>query len=168
MGDKVNLASSDAVKKLQDMAKEVRVCMFCTYDSSNRLQTAPMSANKVDDDGNIWFISDKNSKRNTDLAGNNTTDLIFGDPAKENYISVHGTSEILFDKEIIKELWNPIIKTWFQGGVDDPNISVIKVTTDDAYYWDTKHGKMVSFIKIMAGAVTGKTMDDGIEGKLSL
>lgn len=168
MGDKVNLASQDAVKKLQAMAKEVRVCMFCTYDIDNRLQTAPMSANKVDEEGNIWFISDKNSKRNEDLASNATTDLIFGDPAHENYIAVHGSGEVLYDKERIKELWNPIVKTWFQGGVDDPNISVIKVTPDDAYYWDTKHGKMVSFLKIVAGAITGKTMDDGVEGKLAL
>ncbi len=168
MGDKVNLANQEAVKKLQDMAKEVRVCMFCTYDSNNRLQTAPMSTNKVDDEGNIWFISDKNSQRNEDLASNTTTDLLFGDPAKENYISVHGSSEVLYDKEIIKELWNPIVKTWFQGGVDDPNISAIKVTPSEAYYWDTKHGKMVSFLKIIAGAVTGKTMDDGVEGKLAL
>ncbi len=168
MGDKVNLANQEAVKKLQEMAEEVKVCMFCTYDATNRLQTAPMSANKVDDEGNIWFISDKNSKRNEDITGNDTTDLIFGDPSKENYISVHGSSEILFDKEIIKELWNPIVKTWFQGGVDDPNISVIKVMTEEAYYWDTKHGKMVSFLKIITGAVTGKTMDDGVEGKISL
>lgn len=168
MGDKVNLANHDAVKKLQEMTKEVRVCMFCTYDANNRLQTAPMSANKVDNDGNFWFISDKNSKRNEDLAKNTTTDLLFSDPSRENYISVHGSSEIIFDKEIIKELWNPLIKTWFQGGTDDPNISVIKVTPDEAYYWDTKHGKMVSFLKIIAGAVTGKTMDDGIEGKLTV
>ena len=168
MGDKVNLANQEAVKKLQDMAKEVRVCMFCTFDSSNQMQTAPMSVNKVDDNGSLWFISDKNSKRNEDISGNDTTDLIFGDPAKENYISVHGSSEILFDKEVIKELWNPIVKTWFQGGVDDPNISVIKVTPDEAYYWDTKHGKMVSFLKIITGAITGKTMDDGVEGKLTL
>ncbi len=168
MGDKVNLANNDAVKKLQEMAKEVRVCMFCTYDEDNRLQTAPMSASKVDNDGAFWFISDKNSKRNEDLAANKTTDLIFGDPAKENYISVHGNGEIIFDKDIIKELWNPIAKTWFQGGVDDPNISVIKVMPDEAYYWDTKHGKMVSFLKILAGAVTGKTTDDGVEGKLTV
>ena len=168
MGDKVNLSNQEAIKKLQDMAKEVKVCMFCTYDSSNRLQTAPMSTNKVDDNGDFWFISDKNSKRNEDIKSNDITDLIFGDPAKENYISVHGSSQLLFDKDIIKELWNPIVKTWFQGGVDDPNISVIKFTPDDAYYWDTKHGKMVSFLKIVAGAVTGKTMDDGVEGKLTL
>lgn len=168
MGDKVNLANQDAVKKLQDMAKEVRICMFCTYDANNRLQTAPMSANKVDDEGNLWFISDKNSQRNQDLTTNSTTDLIFGDPSNENFVSVHGSSEILYDKQLIKELWNPIAKTWFQGGVDDPNISIIKVTPNDAYYWDTKHGKMVSFLKIAVGAITGKTMDDGVEGKLTI
>ncbi len=56
MGDKINLANQDAVTKLQSMAKEVKVCMFCTYDANNRLQTAPMSANKVDDEGVLWFI----------------------------------------------------------------------------------------------------------------
>ncbi len=168
MGDKVNLTNQDAIEKLRDMAEEVRICMFCTYDASHRLQTAPMSANKVDEEGNLWFISDKNSKRNEDLTTNVTTDLIFGDPSKENFISVHGTSEIIYDKELVKELWNPIAKTWFQGGVDDPNISIIKVTPHDAYYWDTKHGKMVSFLKIAVGALTGKTMDDGVEGKLKL
>ena len=168
MGDTVNLANQDAIKKMQDMAKDVKICMFCTYDSTNRLQTAPMSANKVDDAGVFWFLSDKNSKRNEDLQSKDETDLIFGDPSAINFISVHGKSEILFDKEIIKDLWNPIAKTWFQGGVDDPNLSVVKFTPDDAYYWDTKHGKMVSFLKIAVGAVTGKTMDDGVEGKLTV
>ncbi len=167
MGDKKNLANEEAIEKLQKMAEDVKICMFCTYDSTHRLQTAPMSVNKVDDDANFWFISDKNSKRNEDLAANDITDLIFGDPSNENYISVHGRSEVLFDKDIIKDLWNPIVKTWFQGGVDDPNVSVIKFTPDEAYYWDTKHGKMVSFLKIITGAVTGKTMDDGIEGKMT-
>lgn len=168
MGDKVNLENKEAIQKMQDMATDVKICMFCTYDTNNRMQTAPMSANKVDVNGVFWFLSDKNSKRNEDLSSNGVTDLIFGDPSKENYISVHGNSEVLFDKEIIKELWNPIVKTWFQGGVDDPNISVIKFTPDEAYYWDTKHGKMVSFLKIITGAIVGKTMDDGIEGKLTL
>ncbi|MEO7834943.1 MAG: pyridoxamine 5'-phosphate oxidase family protein, partial [Ginsengibacter sp.] len=50
----------------------------------------------------------------------------------------------------------------------DPNISVIKVIPENAYYWDTAHGKMISLLKIAASVVSGKTMDDGVEGKLEI
>ncbi|TKK65984.1 general stress protein [Ilyomonas limi] len=168
MGDKQNLSNQDAVKKMKDLAEEVKICMFCTYDAQQVMQTAPMSANQIDDDGTFWFLSAKDSTRNRDIQANSTTDLIFAQPSKENYLSVHGKSEIVYDKQKIADLWNPIVKTWFTGGKDDPNISIIKFTPDEAYYWDTKHGKMVSFLKIVAGAVLGKTMDDGIQGKLKV
>ena len=74
----------------------------------------------------------------------------------------------MYDKEKIKELWEPIVKTWFQEGTDDPHISVIKVTPKEGYYWDTKHGKLVALAKMVASMVSGKTMDDGIEGKIKL
>ncbi len=80
---------------------------------------------------------------------------------------MEGNDVITEDKNKIDELWTPIIKTWFQEGKDDPNLTLLKVTPAEAYYWDTKHGKMVSFAKMMASIVVGKTMDDGIEGKLN-
>jgi general stress protein 26 len=67
---------------------------------------------------------------------------------------------------LIKELWEPILKTWFTDGVDDPRITVIHVKTNEGYYWDNKHGNAVALMKMAAGAVLGKTMDDSIEGRL--
>ena len=58
-------------------------------------------------------------------------------------------------------------KAWFDGK-RDPDISLIKIVPDTAYYWDTVHGKMVSLIKIAISAVSGKKMDDGVEGKIDL
>ena len=68
----------------------------------------------------------------------------------------------------IKELWEPVIKTWFTKGVDDPRITVIKVTPKEGYYWDNKHGNAVAGAKMIIGAMIGKTLDDSIEGKLDL
>jgi hypothetical protein len=36
-----------------------------------------------------------------------------------------------------------------------------------AYYWDNKHGSAVAGVKMLVGAVVGKTLDDSIEGKLA-
>ena len=67
---------------------------------------------------------------------------------------------------MIKELWEPILKTWFTEGIDDPRITAIRVTPTDGYYWDTKHGNAVAGVKMMIGAMIGKTLDDSIEGTL--
>ena len=54
------------------------------------------------------------------------------------------------------------------SGIDDPRITVIKVTPHDGYYWDNKHGNLVAGVKMMVGAMVGKTMDDSIEGRMAL
>ena len=79
-----------------------------------------------------------------------------------------GTATVSVDKAKIKELWEPVLKTWFTGGLDDPRIRVIRVSVDGGYYWDNKHGDTVAGIKMMVGAALGKTLDDSIEGKLDV
>ncbi|MDX2092563.1 MAG: pyridoxamine 5'-phosphate oxidase family protein [Kofleriaceae bacterium] len=62
--------------------------------------------------------------------------------------------------------WRPLAKVWFTEGKYDPRITVICVTPSEGYDWDTKHNRVVTFAKIVAGAVTGKTLDDSIEGAI--
>lgn len=168
MSDQQNLTNEDAIKKMKEMAEDIKICMFCTYDTQQVMQTAPMSASEIDDDGTFWFLSTNESTRNADIQNNPATDLIFANPGTSSYLSVRGRSEVIYDKQKLDDLWNPIVKTWFTEGKDDPRISIIRFTPEEAYYWDTKNGKMVSFLKIAVGAVLGKNLDDGIQGKLSV
>jgi general stress protein 26 len=165
MGDTKNLSGTEAAKKIKEFAKEIDTCMFCTYDG-DKLISRPMSSQKVDEQGNIWFLSDKNSEKNKELAVNDKVELLYGQ-GHDKYLAIKGNASILFDREKIKELWDPIAKIWFKDGVDDQAISVIKVAFTEGYYWDVKHGKMVELAKMATSLVTGKTMDDGIEGKLN-
>ena len=166
MGDTKDLAGGQAVKEIKDLVEELNSCMFCTH-SADRLKSRPMSVQKADDQGNLWFLSDKNSGKNQEIKINDEVDLFFGQ-GKDKWLSLHGRASISYDKQKIKELWAPIAKIWFTDGVDDPDISVIKVTYDDGYYWDNKHGRMVALAKMAAAFVSGTTMDDGIEGKLKV
>jgi len=83
-------------------------------------------------------------------------------------LNVFGKAFIYKDKSTIENKWSPMAKAWFTEGKDDPNLTVIRVQPDYAYYWDTKSGKVVSLLKIAVGAVIGKTLDDGVEGNLSV
>ena len=56
---------------------------------------------------------------------------------------------------------------WFDGK-DDPNVSVIRVTPEETYYWEPKVGKFVSMLNFATAAITGQKTDneDGREGNL--
>jgi general stress protein 26 len=166
MGDHKDLRDSSAVQKIKDLAENIKTCMFCTY-KGDKLHSRPMSAQKIDDDGNLWFLSDKTSEKNEEILANSKVELFFSEP-HDQFLTLHGHATILYDRDIIKELFTPIVKVWMPEGEDDPNLSVIKVVPDEGYYWNNKNGKVAAVAKMTVAFITGKTMDDGIEGNLSL
>jgi general stress protein 26 len=168
MGDVKNLQEKQAVDKLKKMVDEIKTCLFCTQiKTGESFTTRPMSTQKVDDEGNLWFLSDKNSNKNAQIREDDGVQLLYTNKPHEGFLSIAGHAEIQYDRNKIKELWEPIAKAWFTEGENDPRISVIKVTPTEGYYWDTKHGKMVSFVKILTAMVTGNQDDGGIEGRLN-
>lgn len=167
MGDVKNLTANDAVEKIREIAKDANICMFVTDLSKLPLMGRPMATQEVDEKGNIWFMSDRNSDKNRDIEKDAQVQLFYSHTGNYEYLSIYGSAEIVNDRSKIEKLWTPMAKTWFREGKDDPNISLIKVTPEDAYYWDTKNNKMVSLIKFAMGALGFTPKDDGgVEGKL--
>ena len=163
-----NLHDKEAVEKIQKLAKSANICMFTTNLTELPLTSVPMATQEVDDEGNLWFLSGKNSHKNQHIQSDPRVQLFYTNTGSSEFLSVYGNGTITTDREEIEKLWTPIAKAWFTEGKDDPDLTVIKITPEEAYYWDTKNSKAVSMLKILAATVTGKTMDDGVEGKLSV
>ena len=169
MGEVKNLTADNAVEKIREIAKDANICMFITDLSNLPLAGRPMATQEVDEEGNIWFMSDRNSDKNKHLENDAHVQLFYSHTSNYEYLSVFGRGEIVNDRSKIAELWTPMAKTWFKEGKDDPNISLIKVIPADAYYWDTKNNKMVSLIKFAMASVGITPKDDGgVEGRLTL
>ncbi|MEO6546518.1 MAG: pyridoxamine 5'-phosphate oxidase family protein [Ferruginibacter sp.] len=168
MGSHKNLADQEGIDKLRELVKSQAMCMFATNLTSFPISARPMSTQEVDDEGNLWFFSQASSEKNAELETDNRVQLFFANTSSSEYLSVAGEATILKDKEKAREMWTRWVKTWFTEGVDDPELTIIKVVPEDVYYWDTKNNRMISLLKIMTGAVIGKTMDDGVEGKISV
>ena len=165
--NKKDLSSSEAVEKIKELIKKAESCFFTTtIVSSDSNGTRPMSIQKTDDDGSLWMLSAKDSHKNQEIASDPRVKLYFQGSAHSHFLFLEGRASITDDKQKIKELWEPILKTWFTEGEDDQRISVIKVTPTDGYYWDNKHGNAVAGVKMLIGAAIGKTLDDSIEGKV--
>jgi len=167
MGDIKNLSGTAAVEKLKELA-ESNVCLFSTYED-DKIVSRPMATLKVDEQGYLWFLSDKNSVKNDQILSDNRVYLMYSNTSKAHFLSVYGYAEVVFDRSKVDELWTPIAKAWFEDGKDDPDLSIIKVKTQDAHYWDTKDGKVVSTIKIAVAAITGNHNDDGgVDGDIKV
>jgi len=162
-----DLFGSDAVERMKAIAKQASSCFFCTqFREGQPVTTRPMAVQKVDDRGSFWFLSSADSHKNEQLEAESNVQLLFQGSAHSDFMTLYGDAVVTRDKAKIKELWEPILKTWFTEGVDDPRITVIEVRPRDGYYWDTKHNRAVAFAKMAVGAAIGKTLDDSIEGTL--
>ena len=62
---------------------------------------------------------------------------------------------------------NPTFEAWFDGK-DDPNIRLLKLTPEEAHYWDSGKNKLVTFLKMATSAITGIKTDVGKEGDLNI
>lgn len=164
-----DLAGGEAIKKIKELADKAKTGFFCTKITTGQaFETRPMGPEKIDDEGNFWFLSANDSHKNKDIEEDPAVQLLFQGSAHSDFLSLYGYATISTNKQKIEELWDPVMKTWFTEGKDDPRITVIKFTPIQGYYWDTKHGEAVAFIKMLAGAVTGKTLDDSIEGHINI
>ncbi|MEL1242744.1 pyridoxamine 5'-phosphate oxidase family protein [Flavobacterium sp. DGU11] len=162
-----DLAGPEALEKIKELAHKAGSCFFCTkIVSGEAFSTRPMSAEKIDDNGNFWFLSANDSHKNAEIAADPAVQMLFQGSSYSDFLTLYGKATISTDKQKIEELWDPMMKTWFTEGVDDPRITVIKFTPSDGYYWDTKHGMFVAMIKRTIGAIKGETLDDSIEGNV--
>ena len=162
---KENLYNDDAKKKIKDMAEDVDFTMMATNLKTLPLHMVPMSTKKVDDQGNIWFLSNKNSTHNHNIMTDNNLHLIYADKSNMQFLNVYGAATISADKKIIDELYGKGDDAWFDGK-DDPNITAISVKPTEAFYWDPKNNKLVTLVKMGVGAVTGDEPDTMDFGKL--
>lgn len=162
------LSSEDAVKKFKDLVESVNVCMFTTIDDCNNIFSRPMSTVKIDDEGNAWFFTNEYSEKIQEVSRDNSVTLIYSHPGKNVYVSVKGSCTIIVNKKQIQELWNPLLKAWFPLGIDDPKLCLVKVTTEDAHYWNSHSSKMVVYFKMLKAIANKERYEEQDAGKLKL
>lgn len=160
-----NLYNDDAKKKIKEMAEDIDFNMMATNLKTTPLHMVPMSTKKVDEQGNIWFLSNKTSTHNQNLNTDNHLHLIYADKSSMQFLNIYGTATISTDRKIIDELYGKTDDAWFEGK-DDPNITAISVKPTEAFYWDPKNNKLITLVKMGVAAISGDQPDTMDVGKL--
>jgi general stress protein 26 len=158
------MAETD-VDRLWRMMKSIHLCMLANWDGE-RLRSRPMGAFVRREDNAIYFLADARRHKDEEMRRYPQVCVTFADTHAQQYISVSGHAEVSFDRVQIDALWSLPAKVWWDRP-DDPNICVIKVTPEDAEFWDA-HGTLVSYVKMAVAVVSGSHVDAGEHRKVRM
>lgn len=159
---------AEAISKLGEMTKDIRIAMFTTTESDGTLHSRPMAMQNRDFDGDLWFFTGASSGKVSDIQQDQHVNVGFAAPDDNRYVSVSGTASLVRDQAKIKEMWNPILKAWFPDGLNDPDLALLRVDVHQAEYWDSSSSTMVQIAGFIKAIVTGKQADGGENEKINL
>lgn len=148
-----------------ELMEKIGFAMLVTQDG-DQWRARPMSAFVERDSNAIYFLTDARRHKDEEITQHPKINLSFADPGDQKYVSLTGTAAVSNDRAKIRELFSTPAKAWWDSA-DDPNIRVLKVTPNDAEFWDAP-GSIVSYVKMAAAAVTGSRPDLGDNRKVTL
>jgi general stress protein 26 len=152
--------TTDTTAALWTKIEHVRVGMLTTVGDTGALFSRPMTSQRVDKDGLLWFFVSDQAAVAQNIEHNSSVNVAFAKPEDSLYVSVSGTASIVKDRTTIHSMWNPMVAAWFTGGADDPHVALIKVEVTSAEYWDSDKSKMTQLFAMAKAAVTGKPPTD--------
>ncbi|NRR32849.1 pyridoxamine 5'-phosphate oxidase family protein [Oxalobacteraceae bacterium] len=146
----------DQLDKISGKIKDIKFGMFTSTDDSKIMTSRPMTCQQIDGEGNMWFFVSDEASFGHDLLTNPGVNVSFASPGDSLYLSVFGRAEMLRDHRKAEELWNPLLKAWFPGGLADPHLALIRLRIQSAEYWDASSSKMMQLFSMARAALTGE------------
>lgn len=143
------LSQQDVVDKLRD----TDVVMLTTALPDGTLLSHPMTIQGVDDDVDVWFFVGLQGDQADALRHGPHVNLAIADAG--SWLSVAGHAEFIDDGAVIDQLWNEQARAYFPDGKDDPNLGLMRVTSDSAQFWGLPGGKVAGLAQIVKSKVTG-------------
>ena len=151
--------------RVWELMKKIGFAMLVTHDG-DKLRARPMSACLDRDANEILFLTDARRHKDDEIARHPGVNLSFADAGSQKYVSLTGNATVSNDRAKIKKLFTMPAKAWWDSA-EDPNIRVLKITPDDAEFWDSP-GTVISYVKMAAAAVTGTRPEIGDNRKVAM
>lgn len=157
----------ESIDKFKTLTESIDFCMLTTV-SGGQLRSRPMSTQEMDENGELWFFTSDQTHKVDEIEADSRVNVAYSQPSDNTYVSVSGRASLSKDRRKIEELWNPVLKAWFPKGLDDPNLALLKVSVEEAEYWDSPNSTIVQLAGFLKALVTGQEAKGGEHGKVSL
>jgi general stress protein 26 len=133
-----------SISEVSEKMNGIDIAILSTHSESGEIANRPMSNNgDVKYNGDSYFftyeealcVSDIERDPKVALSYSGKTGIFTGTGV---YIAVEGRAELIRDKAAFQQHWTPDLDSWFDQGVETPNLVLIKVKAKRIKFWD--HG----------------------------
>jgi general stress protein 26 len=167
---KASLTGDDALEKLRELLANFPIATMVTVEPGGAITARPIGVVGDHDafDGQLWFITDKRSRKVQAIGAGATTFLIFEDHGKGAYLHLTGRAQVVEDRARLEELYTPVQRTWFPDGLDDPHMTLVRFDASQGEYWDQHNGMLRLLAAFTKSMVTGSPGSSGNTGTATL
>ncbi len=130
---------SSVKDKTRDYLDTVKTVSVATC-KDNKPSCRIMEIQKVEDDLKIWFVSHKSSPKVEHVNKNNNACIVSFNSETFRDVRLFGKLEAFEDMETKKCVWKDELAQYFQGGINDPELTVLKFSPERIEFRDMKSG----------------------------
>ncbi|BDC48166.1 general stress protein [Bryobacterales bacterium F-183] len=168
----LHLQGQEALDKVRSLLKEFRSTMLITkaLGADRDIHSRPMGVQGDPDKfvGTLWFFTDRNCQKVREIQANPAVSLVFQSDSDNAYMHLYGTAQQVDDAAKMKELYTPLLKTWFPEGLDDPRLTLLRVNVDRGNFWDSPGGMLQVLGAFTKAIITGQRGQGGEMGEVRL
>ncbi len=145
-------STDELTQRAWALATSIRTCSLITMDGGIP-KARPMSAHVDGEKQFIAFLASSKSDTVAQLKQNPVVVAMFADVGANKYVTFSGSGEVVNDRALIKELWSPFVKAWWDSP-EDPDIRVLTLSAQQAELWDGPN-KLAALALMATAAITG-------------
>jgi general stress protein 26 len=156
------------VNRLDDLVEGIKIALMTTRRADGHLVSRPMALQKKEPGADFWFVCERTSGKVKELRADAHVNLGFYKDRTREWVSVSGNAVLTADRSIIRKLWAPDWKAWFEdkggaydGSAEDPRLLLIGVVARSAHFLSVEKPQPVVLFELLKGTITGKKPDLG-------
>ncbi|CAF2469127.1 unnamed protein product [Rotaria sp. Silwood2] len=145
------------LEKLFEIIRHAKFSMLTTVNQDGTLHSRPMINKQADSfHGELWFFTHQSTHKITELKkGSEEVNVSYSDPDHQSYVSISGRADLVDDSTKKKDLWNDSLKIWFPKGLDDPDLTLLRINIVEAEYWDASTSIMKKLYGLAKATILG-------------
>lgn len=160
------MSQNEDIHKVTEIINHHRVCMLTTVGDDGAIMGWPMTVAKVEDNGELWFLSSTGTGPVAAIGTGAQVNLSFG--GKNEWLSVHGPAVVITSEPKARELWNEAAAAFYPNGPESKDLVLVRVRPRGAQYWESPGGTISTIFQWAKARVTGDVIDAGESQKVEL
>lgn len=152
----------NTIEDVQDALKGERTAMVTTIDERGTLSSRPVTVQRIDDTGEVWFLVDSRADwvGPADGAAVNVAVVDEGDA----WVSFAGRASVVRDRSVVDEMSDTVSHAYFSSGAVPV---ALRVVTDRIEWW-TAASTVAQLIQVGRGLVSDSEPELGEQGTIEV